>query len=133
MRQPPLILVVDDEADIREISRARLLGAGFVVEVVDDARTAYDMARKLRPDLVLMDIHMPGTNGTEAVLDFKNDPDLKDIRIVFFTNLTTPWPGVSGSNEKMAKELGAVHFLDKSKDMDTLGEKVKAILAETNK
>lgn len=130
MREKPLILVVDDEPDLLEISKARLEAAGFDVETAIDAETSFVKARKLKPDLVLMDIRMPGINGTEALLDFKNDPDLKGVHVAFLTSLAIPWPGVSTDNDKFAKELGAVTFLDKSKDLDNLPELTKKILAE---
>lgn len=133
MREKPLILVVDDEPDLLEISKAKLNAAGFDVETAIDAETSFVKARKLKPDLVLMDIRMPGINGTEALLDFKNDPELKDIHVAFLTNLVVPWPGVATDNEKFAKELGAVTFFDKTKDFDNLAELTKKILAELHK
>src|SRR3989344_1416549 len=133
MREKPLILVVDDEVDLLEISKTRLEAAGFQVETAIDAETSFIKARKLKPDLVLMDIRMPGINGTEALLDFKNDPELKDLHVAFLTSLAIPWPGVSTENDKFAKELGAVTFLDKTKDLDNLAELTKKILAEIHK
>ncbi len=133
MHTPPLILVVDDEPDLLDISKMRLEAAGFQVETAIDAETSFIKARKIKPDLVLMDIRMPGINGTEALLDYKNDPDLKDIHVAFLTSLAIPWPGVSVENESFAKELGAVTFLDKTKDLDNLPELTKKILAEIHK
>ena len=132
-REKPLILVVDDEPDLLEISKARLEAAGFVVETAIDAETSFIKARKLKPDLVLMDIRMPGINGTEALLDFKNDPELKGIHVAFLTSLAIPWPGVSVENDKFAKELGAVTLLDKTKDLDNLAELSKKMLAEIHR
>lgn len=133
MHQPPLVLVVDDEVDLLEISKTRLEAAGFQVETAIDAETSFVKARKLKPDLVLMDIRMPGINGTEALLDFKNDPELKDIPVVFLTSLAIPWPGVGSDNEKFARELGAMTFLDKTKDLDNLPELTKRIMDEIHK
>ena len=111
-----------------EIGKARLGAAGFAVETAGNAELAFKKARELKPDLILMDIRMPGVNGTEAMLDLKKDPELRDIKLAFLTNMVIPWPGVSSDNEKFAKELGAVKFLDKSKDMEKLAEIVKEIL-----
>lgn len=133
MQNPPLILVIDDEPDLLEISKMRLESAGFKVETAQDAQTGYAKARKLRPDLVLLDIKMPGINGTEALLDFKNDPELKNLHLAFLTNLVIPWPGVGVENEKFAKDLGAVTLFDKSRDLDNIAELTKRILAEINK
>lgn len=126
--QPPLILIVDDEPDLLEIGRARLTAGGFAVETAENAKLAYEKAHALRPDLILLDMKMPGINGTEALLDLKKDPNLKDIKVAFLTNMVIPWPGVAAPNETFAKELGAVRFLDKSKDMEKLAEIVKEIL-----
>jgi len=133
MHQPPLILVVDDEADLLEISQMRLKAAGFNVETAIDAESGYAKARKLQPDLVLLDIRMPGINGTEALLDFKADPQLKDLHVAFLTSMAIPWPGVAAENEKFAKELGAVTLFDKTRDLDNIAELAKKILAEINK
>lgn len=130
MHQPPLVLIVDDEPDLLEIGRARLEAEGFKVETASDAPAGFEAAKNLQPDLVLLDMRMPGINGTEALLDFKKDPLLKHIKVAFLTNMVIPWPGVAAANESFAKELGAVKFLDKSKDMEKLGSIVKGILAE---
>ncbi|HEY4496775.1 MAG TPA: response regulator [Candidatus Paceibacterota bacterium] len=128
MHQPPLILTVDDQADFRDIIKARLEAAGFRVETAVDGEVGIKKAKELKPDLVLMDVKMPGINGTEAVLDMQNDPDLKDIKVVFLSNLAAPWPGVSAPNEEFAKILGAHTFIDKSKELENVAEHVKKIL-----
>ena len=133
MRDKPLILVVDDEPDLLEISSARLKASGYDVITAIDAETAYSKARKEHPDLVLLDIRMPGINGTEALLDFRNSADLKDTPVAFLTNLTVPWPGVGADNDKFAKELGAITLLDKSKDLERLPEIVEKLLKEVHK
>ncbi|MBI2013564.1 MAG: response regulator [Candidatus Colwellbacteria bacterium] len=133
MREKSLILVVDDEADMLDIAKARLTAGGYEVATAIDAEMAYKKAKELKPDLMLLDIRMPGINGTEALLDFKNNADIKDTPIAFFTNLTVPWPGVGVENEKFAKELGAVTIIDKSKDMDQLADVVKKILNDVSK
>lgn len=133
MREKPLILVVDDEPDLLEISKAKLEAAGFTVETAIDAETSFIKAKKAKPDLVLMDIRMPGINGTEALLDYKNDPELKGIPVAFLTSLAIPWPGVSSENEKFAKELGAITFFDKTKDFDNLAELTRKVLDEIHK
>ena len=133
MHQPPLILIVDDEPDLLEIGRARLEAAGFEVKTAGNASDGFEDTKKFQPDLVLLDIRMPGINGTEALLDFKKDSLLKNIKVAFLTNMVIPWPGVSTENKSFAKELGAVKFLDKAKDMEKLAEIVKGILSESSK
>ena len=124
-----IVLVIDDDADILNISAMKLERAGFAVETADSAIAGARVADRIKPDLILLDINMPGLNGTQEFLDLKNSKAMKDVPIAFFTNLTHPWPGLSGDHDKDAKELGAVAFIDKSRDLNTLDEVVKNILA----
>jgi CheY-like chemotaxis protein len=92
------------------------------------AAESYEKARILQPDLVLMDINMPGITGTQAVLDFKSTPGLRDTKLAFLTSQSDPWPEVFKGGVEMAKQLGVVAFYDKAKDFETLGPKVAELL-----
>src|SRR5574338_692235 len=120
MKNPPLILIADDDADFKEILSAKLLASGFQIAEAKDGQEAIQKAKSLIPDLVIMDIQMPNVNGTEAVLEIKSTPETKDIKIVFFSNLLYPWPGVKKENDKFASELGAGTFLKKSDELDAI-------------
>lgn len=128
MRQLPLILIADDEADFREIVSTKLKDSGFTVITAQDGKEAFEKAKASLPDLILMDIKMPYESGTEAVIDLKNSSDFKDLKIIFFSNLDIPWPGIK-NEEKLARELGAVTFLKKTIDLDELVEKIKEALS----
>lgn len=78
----PLILVVEDFDDAREMYRDYLQFAGFRVETARDGREAIDKARALTPDLVLMDLSLPGIDGWEATRLLKSDPATRRILIV---------------------------------------------------
>jgi DNA-binding NarL/FixJ family response regulator len=81
------VLLADDQALVRAGFRA-LLDAEPDIDVVGEAtdgRVAVDMARSLRPDVVLMDIRMPGTDGLAATREIVGDPRLADVRIVILT------------------------------------------------
>jgi two-component system cell cycle response regulator DivK len=78
----PLILVVEDFDDAREMYRDYLEYAGFRVETARDGREAIEKARTLNPDLVLMDLSLPGIDGWEATRLLKSDPATKNILIV---------------------------------------------------
>src|SRR6185437_5109201 len=106
MREKPLILVVDDEHDLLEIMSTKLSHSGFDVIVAYNANEAYDAAKKTHPDLILMDIHMPGASGTDAALRIKQDPETKDIKVAFLSNLKDPWPTTQAPKEGMAKSIG---------------------------
>jgi two-component system cell cycle response regulator DivK len=80
--QNALILVVEDFDDAREMYRDYLEFSGFRVETARDGREAIEKARALDPDLILMDLSLPGIDGWEATRLLKGDPATSHIRIV---------------------------------------------------
>jgi CheY-like chemotaxis protein len=129
MREKPLILVVDDEQDLREIMSLKLTASGFNVITATNAQEAVAAAKTSKPDLILMDIHMPGETGTDAALTIKQDPETKDTRIAFLSNLKDPWPQTTSARNDLAKSLGMEDFIDKTGDLDITIAKVREILA----
>ena len=129
MREKPLILVVDDEQDLREIMSLKLTASGFDVITASDAKESVAATKTSHPDLILMDIHMPGETGTDAALTIKQDPETKDTRIAFLSNLKDPWPQTTPARNDLAKSLGMEDFIDKTEDLDITITKVKEILA----
>jgi CheY-like chemotaxis protein len=129
MSARPLILVVDDEADLREIVSLKLGASGFDTIVAADAKEAVARALEHHPDLILMDIHMPGESGTDAALEIKQNPETKDIKIAFLSNLKDPWFQTAVPRNDLAKALGMEDFIDKTEDLNLTVAKVREILA----
>jgi CheY-like chemotaxis protein len=129
MREKPLILIVDDERDLRDIMSMKLTASGFDAVVAYNAAEAVDAAKKIHPDLILMDIHMPGVSGTDAALTIKQDPETKDIKIAFLSNLKDPWPQTTVPRAGLAKAIGMEDFIDKTEDLNITVTKIKEILA----
>ena len=82
LRQKPLILVVEDFDDAREMYRDYLEFSGFRAETARDGREAIDKARALQPDLILMDLALPGIDGWEATRLLKGSPETSHLLIV---------------------------------------------------
>jgi two-component system cell cycle response regulator DivK len=78
----PLILLVEDFADAREMYRDYLEFSGFRVETARDGREAIERARALDPDLVLMDLSLPGIDGWEATRLLKSDPTTRHLIVI---------------------------------------------------
>src|SRR3954447_5279131 len=78
----PLILIVEDFDDAREMYRDYLEFSGFRVETARDGREAIEKARALQPDLILMDLSLPGIDGWEATRLLKAEPDTSHLLIV---------------------------------------------------
>lgn len=79
------ILVVDDEADIRAFLAAILEDNGATVVQAADGDEALVMARKHRPDLVTLDLSMPGTSGVDVFIAMREDPDLQHLAVCVIT------------------------------------------------
>lgn len=76
------VLLIDDDAVGRHLFRAFLTHAGFTVTVAADAATGLAMARALRPDVVVTDLHMPRIDGWRVIAELRSDPATADARIV---------------------------------------------------
>lgn len=83
--RPPLVLVVDDFEDTRIIYAESLRFAGFDVAEAANGHDAVTLAAKISPDVVVMDLAMPGMDGWEATRRLKANPRTKDIRVMAVT------------------------------------------------
>ena len=80
------ILVVEDQDDNKRIMRDLLTSAGYAVLEASSGVEAIEVAQRERPDLILMDIQLPGMDGHEATRRLKGDPDMMHIPIVAVTS-----------------------------------------------
>lgn len=83
----PKVLIIDDERSSRDTLQTQLLREGYRIEQCDQALLGLERARELEPDLVLMDVMMPGLNGFELCRQFKADPVLRRIPVILVTAL----------------------------------------------
>jgi two-component system cell cycle response regulator DivK len=84
------ILVVEDAEDNRAILRDLLTHAGFDLLEATDGATGVAMAQAHKPDLILMDIELPGVDGCEATARIKADPDLRHIPVIAVSSYAQP-------------------------------------------
>ncbi|MEZ4369032.1 MAG: response regulator [Kofleriaceae bacterium] len=101
------ILVVDDDVEIVSLVSLRLGKRGYDVTSAGDGATALAAARQLRPDLVLLDVMMPGMSGWEVTRALKGDPLTEGIKIILVTAIgaqvaeaTTPVTGADAHVDK---------------------------------
>lgn len=76
------ILVVDDDEIIAGLIESILKNAGYQVEVAYDGETALEKTRELLPDLVVLDIMMPGISGLDVMLEMRQSPSTREIPIL---------------------------------------------------
>jgi DNA-binding response OmpR family regulator len=113
------VLVVDDEAAIAEAVRARLASEGFRVLVAADGPQALDLAEAERPDLVVLDLMLPGMDGLEVCKALQRD---RWVPVLMLTARTEEADKVAGF------AVGADDYLTKPFSLRELAERVKAIL-----
>jgi DNA-binding response OmpR family regulator len=121
------ILVVDDDEDVAETIERTLRRAGHVVAVAHRGADALQMARQRHPDLVVLDIMMPGMNGIDVCRHLRANPDLAPAPILFLTARGEIADKIEGF------EAGADDYLTKPFDLRELELRVKALLRRTRR
>jgi two-component system, cell cycle response regulator DivK len=119
----PLILVVDDYQDAREMYAEYLQFSGFRVAEARNGNEAVEQAVALKPDLILMDLSLPGMDGWEATRRLKADESTKHIPIVALTG-----HALAGASEG-AKKAGCDSFVTKPCLPDDLVVEVRRMLS----
>ena len=79
------ILIVDDEPAIRELLKAQLMGEGYEVAMAEDARSAARLVRDAKPDLMIVDAHMPYVSGLDFVSAVIADSSMPWVPVIFIT------------------------------------------------
>jgi CheY-like chemotaxis protein len=121
------ILIAEDERDIRDLVAFTLRFAGHEVFATANGEEAVEMAPKVNPDLILMDVRMPRMTGYEACKVMKANPDLKDIPVVFLSAKGQE------SERQQGLDAGAEEYLLKPFAPDQLTIQIKTILAKFGK
>jgi len=115
------VLVVDDDFVSRTATAAALSGASNEVRTAVDGLEALQIARLWRPDLILLDVMMPGIDGFEVCRSLRTDPELADLRIFFLTSIEDRAARLTGF------AAGADDFLGKPLDRAEALERIQAM------
>lgn len=119
------ILVVDDEVALTRMVKLNLERTGnYEVRTENKGRLAIDAAREFRPDLMLLDIMMPGVTGDEIAAQIKQDPSLSNIKFIFVTAIVT-----RDETDDSAADIGGNIFLAKPVKAQELIETIERVLA----
>ena len=123
---PKEILIVDDEPSIVVPVQFLMQQQGYTVLVAEDGHDALDMIYKYQPDLVLLDIMLPGIDGYEVCEIVRLNPKLRNVKIIFLT--------AKGREVEIAQgmALGADAYITKPFSNAELVAKVKSVLENIN-
>ncbi len=103
--RPKKILIADDDRDSVAILCALLRILGYEAHGASDAYETLELARQIRPEVMLLDIGIPKVNGYQIASAIKRDPDLASTRLIAFSGYSTD------PDREMAKEAGFDHYL----------------------
>jgi CheY-like chemotaxis protein len=117
-------LIVDDDGFIREVARLSLeIMGGWAVSVAESGSDGIDRAKTLAPDVILLDVMMPGLDGVETLRSLAHDPVTCKIPVIFLTAQTEK------CQRSRLDEAGACGVITKPFDPLNLAQEVEAILA----
>ncbi|WP_242340453.1 MULTISPECIES: response regulator [Anaeromyxobacter] len=119
-----LVLVVDDEPEIRQLVERTLTAKGYAVETAADGAEALDKAERLLPDLVLLDAMLPRVHGFEACRRLKAGTHTRNIPVVMMTAVYRGWRFAEDAREA----YGAEDYVEKPFRIDDLLRRVEAAL-----
>ena len=124
------VLIIEDDQFLRELSAKKLRKEGFQVEVAIDGDEGWEKIQSQKPDVVLLDIILPGLDGFEILIRVRGSEDLtiREVALILLSNL--------GQESDVAKgeRLGADDYLIKANfTIDEIIEKIKAVLLKKRK
>lgn len=119
----PIVLVVDDDTALRFLLHETLEMAGFAVEEASDGASALSAVERVRPDLVLLDVRLPGTSGFDVCAAIRKLPNGKAAPILMMTGMEP------ADSMPRARKAGATDVLGKPIKLSELVDRVKSLLA----
>jgi len=122
MREPPRLLIVDDNPANLEIMEVRLARQGYEIITATDGVQALEVARAQTPDLILLDVMMPGLDGLQVCRELKGDPSLPFMPVILVTAKADPDDIVAGL------DAGGDEYITKPIDHAALVARVRSIL-----
>jgi two-component system, OmpR family, phosphate regulon response regulator PhoB len=120
----PLVLLAEDDEDVRALAELVLRRDGCEVRAVADGQAALDAAAERTPAVAVLDVSMPGVDGLEATRRLRERPETRAIPIMLLT------ARVTDADRQRAREAGADAQLDKPFSPAVLAERVRALLAD---
>ena len=127
------IYLVEDDPDIREMETYALNSAGLSVTPFDSAAPFFDALQRSHPDLVLLDVMLPGTDGMQILKRLRDDPDTQAIPIILVTAKTSEADKVrgldSGADDYLTKPFGVMEMVSRCKALLRRAHRQSAVLA----
>lgn len=121
------VMVVDDEASFTRMIKLNLEATGdYIVETVNESLKAFDVAKEFKPDIILLDVVMPGADGGDVALNLRNRSVTRNIPIIFVSAMVSKEESKQGFYQS-----GGEHFLAKPVDKSTLCGAIETVLSSS--
>ena len=117
------ILIIDDDKGLLKLLSTSLTTNGFKISTAENGEAGLEAAKRDRPDLIILDVLMPGIKGREVCARLKSEEATKDIPVIFLTSKK------SQDDIKAEMELGALTHFTKPVDSKKLLKELKKILS----
>jgi len=122
---PETILIVEDDESVGFLEEMVVESAGYEVQLLRNAGGIKEEVRKRNPDLIIMDVMMPKKSGLEAVKELGEDPELRQIPVLFVSVINLP------AQFPKALQRERIAFLQKPFDMEELMERIRTLIADS--
>ena len=119
------IMIVDDEESLIELVRAILEGEGYEVISAMNGEEALEKLKTVKPDLILLDMMMPGMSGREVCERIRKNPKTKDLKIAFLTVAK-----FSEAGKDILKKMNVADYITKPFDNEDLVRRVKKLVGQ---
>ena len=107
-RETPTIFIIEDEPNYRDILVTKFMGEGFRVAISSDGSDCLEIASRINPSVILLDLILPALHGLTILKDLKTDPGTKDVPVIILSNSDAHHDQTAGLS------LGAEAYLIKS-------------------
>jgi len=121
----PKIMVVDDEENLLVLVKAILEQEGYEVITAENGKECLEKLKQVKPDLILMDMMMPGMTGKETLEKIRSDPKTKNLKVAFLTVAR-----LSEVGKKDLKSMGVIDYITKPFNNTDLVNRVKKALQQ---
>lgn len=116
------VLLIEDEPNIIEAISFILSRDGFTVHTHEDGETAMDKVRGGVPDMIILDVMLPGRSGFDILRDIRSDPETANLPVLMLTARG------QAKDRELAERLGADHFMTKPFSNSEVRDHVRAVL-----
>ena len=118
------ILVIEDELNVQKFLKANLRASGYRMHIAGDGENGLKMMRRTHPDLILLDLRLPGISGWDVLAELKSEQEFAGIPVIVIT------ASINGNGEERARAMGAADYMVKPFNVDKLLNKVRKYLGE---